>query len=74
MLFDSDSDKVHVLNGSAAFIWDSIREPASQEEIRTKLDAEYDLSGVSDVAGMIEKILADFTSKGLLANNLASEQ
>jgi hypothetical protein len=68
MLFDDASNSVHVLNGSAAFIWDCLREPLSPAGIRSKLDEEYDLSAVRDIDATIARTLQDFLSKGLILN------
>jgi len=66
MLFDDASNSVHVLNGSAAFIWDCLREPLSAAGIRAKLDEKYDLSAVRDVDATISRTLQDLLAKGLI--------
>jgi hypothetical protein len=66
MLFDDSCDAVHVLNGSAAFIWECIRTPITATQIEACLRKEYDLSIVSDVPAMIAGILCDFEKKNLL--------
>ena len=66
MLFDDGGDMVHVLNGSAAFIWDCLKTPSTVARIEAALRAEYDLRSVADVPGMIGRILGDFACKKLI--------
>ncbi len=66
MLFDDAADAVHVLNGSAAFIWDCLKAPVSAVRIEELLREEYDLSDVPDVPGVIERALRDFIARKLV--------
>ena len=66
MLFDETSDAVHVLNGSAVFIWDCLKTPVSSAQIEALLRAEYDLGQVPDVPAMIVGVLDDFASRQLI--------
>jgi hypothetical protein len=66
MLLDEATNRVHVLNGTAAFIWDSLKTPLTAAEIEERLAAEYDLAGVADVQATIRRVLGDFLGKGLV--------
>lgn len=66
MLFDEASDAVHVLNGSAVFIWDCLKAPVTTAQIESMLRDEYDLSTVADVPAMIAGVLDDFRKKKLI--------
>ena len=66
MLFDDEKDVVHVLNDSAAAIWDCIEEPSTVDTIRKGLAQLYNLDGIDDVDHMISEALTEFTSKNLL--------
>jgi PqqD family protein of HPr-rel-A system len=66
MLFDDASNSIHVLNGSAAFIWDCIKVPATAEEIEKRLMSEFDVSATTDVRGMILRAIGTLTTKGLI--------
>ncbi len=66
MLFDDAADAVHVLNGTAAFIWDCLRKPASAHGIEVRLHEVYDLHDVPDVSDMIARTLADFLDRGII--------
>jgi hypothetical protein len=66
MLLDDASNRVHVLNGSATFIWDFIREPATLDGIEQGLRGRYDMSTVTDVPKVIRSILADLEARNLV--------
>ena len=65
MLFQQSSDSVHVLNGSAAFIWDCLTKPVTVEQVEAVLGAEYDLTSTDNVAEIIRDTLSSFIDKGL---------
>jgi len=66
MLFDDASNSVHVLNGSAAFIWDCLKAPVSEADILSALGREFDLSSAKDVDGMVSRTVVSLVGKGLL--------
>lgn len=66
MLLDEASNAVHVLNGSAASIWDCLKTPVTLDEIRQRLSSEYDLGAARNVPTMIQHTLDDLQKKGLV--------
>jgi hypothetical protein len=66
IVFDEGSDCVHVLNGSAAFVWKCLKSPRTPDQIESALREEYDMSTVPDVPGMIRRVLDDFSRKSLI--------
>ncbi|MFH0953478.1 MAG: HPr-rel-A system PqqD family peptide chaperone [Verrucomicrobiota bacterium] len=66
MLLDEASNAVHVLNGSAASIWDCLKAPVTLDEIRQRLSSEYDLGAARNVPAMIQHTLDDLQKKGLV--------
>ena len=66
MLLDEASNAVHVLNGSAAFIWDCLKTALTLDQIAQRLGEEYDLSATADVADTIRRVLGDLQKKGLV--------
>lgn len=66
MLFDESGDAVHVLNTSAAFIWDTLKTPVSTAEIEDLLRKEYDLSAVPNVPAIITGVIDELKKKNLV--------
>jgi len=66
MLFDESDDAVHVLNGSAAFIWDCLKAPVTADKIEDIMRQEYDLAKVPDVPVIIQRALSDLLAKKLI--------
>ena len=66
MLLDESSNCVHVLNGSAAFIWDCLKKPVAVPDIERRLAEQYDLSAAKDVPGSIQRVLDDLEKKQLV--------
>ncbi len=66
MLMDEKADNVHVLNGSAAFIWDCLKKPATLSDIEALLRKEFDMSAVPNVGEIIERTLKQLQEKGLV--------
>ena len=60
------SDAVHVLNGTASFIWGRLETPATPADVEASLREEYDMSAVPDVPGIIQTLLRDLEQKGLI--------
>lgn len=72
MLFDDASNSVHVLNGSAALIWDCLKTPATPDVIEAGLSREFDLSTVQDVPAMIGRTLDSLLKKGIAVESGAA--
>ena len=66
MLLDDDTDRIHVLNGSAAFIWALLADPLTRQEIEAKLRMEYDVTPETDLQGLIARALDKLTGAGLI--------
>lgn len=66
MVFDSDSDKVHVLNKTSAFIWGCLGDELDEEAIRQRLEKTFDLSAVKDVPEVIRTALRQLAEKDLV--------
>lgn len=73
MLLDDASDTVHVLNGSATFIWNCLSSPTTIAGVEEQLRAEYDVSAMEDLPGLIRRTVSEFQEKGLLAADTVSE-
>ncbi len=67
MIFDEHGDRVHVLNDTAAFIWDCMKEPAAPDVIETRLRANYSVPATTDVAASIRRTITELLKKGLVA-------
>jgi PqqD family protein of HPr-rel-A system len=68
IVFDEKANEVHVLNGTAAFIWACLKTPATSADIETALRSEYDMNAVANVPAVIQRLLGDLESKGLIEN------
>jgi PqqD family protein of HPr-rel-A system len=66
MVFDADSDKVHVLNKTSAFIWSCLGDDLDEEAIKQRLEKSFDLSTVQDVPEVIRTALRQLAEKGLV--------
>lgn len=66
MVFDAESDKVHVLNKTSAFIWGCLGDDLDEEAIQRLLEKNFDLSAVQDVPEVIRTALRQLADKGLV--------
>ena len=66
LVFEEKADAVHVLNGTAAFIWGCLKSPATPADIDAALRQEYDMSTVKNVPVVIQHLLADLEGKRLI--------
>jgi hypothetical protein len=66
MLLDEAANRVHVLNGTAAFIWDHLQSPVTVEEIEGQMAGEYDMAKAPDARASIQRVLDDLLEKGLI--------
>lgn len=75
MLLDTEGNAVHVLNATAACIWDGLKSPATVAEIEERLGQEFDLSTARDARASIVRVLEELREKGLvLAVSAASSR
>jgi hypothetical protein len=66
MIFDEEGDRVHVLNGSAAFIWDCLKSPVTVPQVEVRLREEYEIRPDFDVSATITRTLTEFQKEGLI--------
>lgn len=66
MIFDESGDRTHVLNGSAAFIWDCLKNPLTIPQVEERLRVEYGITPVIDLSVTITRTLAELQKKGLV--------
>ena len=66
MIFDESGDRVHVLNGSAAFIWDCLKAPLTVLQVEERLRSEYEVSPGIDLSSTITRTLTELQKKGLI--------
>jgi PqqD family protein of HPr-rel-A system len=66
IVVDPRTREVHLLNETAARIWELLASPRSLEQLTATLAGEYDASD-EEVRGAVEETLATFRDKGLLA-------
>ncbi len=66
MLYDTDGEKVHVLNHTASVIWNLCDGRHSLEEMQQELIQSYPSISESDILADIRTALEDFKEKKLL--------
>ena len=66
MVFDEETDQVHVLNEASAAIWDALKGGLDVPGIERSLRERYDLGAHPDPAAMIRESLRSMAGKGLL--------
>ena len=66
MIFDAETDQVHVLNEGSAAIWEAAVSGLDVAGIERRLLERYDLSAHPDPAAMIRESLESLAGKGLL--------
>jgi len=69
IVVDPRSREVHLLNETAARVWDLLASPISLEELTAALGDEYDAPN-SDLRAGAEEMIDAFGVKGLLATNV----
>jgi PqqD family protein of HPr-rel-A system len=68
IVVDPRSREVHLLNDTAARIWELLASPHSLDELAATLAEEYDAPAGELRAG-VEEVIAGFRDKGLLAGS-----
>lgn len=66
MVFDPHNDRVHILNGTAAFIWECLGDETDIGEIGRRIEAAYDVSPEENVMEAVTAALGSFAEKGLI--------
>jgi PqqD family protein of HPr-rel-A system len=66
IVVDPRSREVHLLNETAARIWELLASPSTVDDLTAALADEYD-APAAEVRGAVEETLAALRDKGLLA-------
>jgi PqqD family protein of HPr-rel-A system len=66
IVVDPRSREVHLLNETAARIWELLASPRSLDDLTTALAEEYD-APTDEVRGAVQEMLGALQDKGLLA-------
>lgn len=66
MLYDSESDKVHVLNETGAIIWELLDGKNTMGKIEKILAQRFDDASPQDISKDIEEILRKLEKEGLV--------
>jgi hypothetical protein len=65
IVVDPRSREVHLLNDTAARVWELLAAPHSVDELVAALGEEYDASA-DELRSAVEDVVAEFGGKGLL--------
>jgi len=68
IVVDPRSREVHLLNETAARVWELLASPRSLDELTAALSQEYDAPAGELRAG-VEEVIGGFRDKGLLAGS-----
>lgn len=66
LLFNGSANKFFVMNSSAAFIWEQLREPAGEEALAERMCASFSGVGVQQALDDVRKTLRMMLDMGLL--------
>ena len=66
MVFDPHTDRVHILNGTAAFIWGCLGDETDAGEIGRKIESAYDIPPGENVLEAVTTVLGNFVENGLI--------
>jgi len=66
MIFNPESDEVHVLNVTMAAIWEGVRDGLQIDGIERRLRERYDLDDIPDAGGMILAAILELVTRGCL--------
>jgi len=66
MLYDSETDNVHVLNPTARHIYEEYRKGKALHEIEQSLRKSFRISGSTDISADIESYLSEMKKRGLI--------
>ena len=65
-IIDTEKEKMHSLNSSAAFIWNMIIKGKTPDEILILMDREFDIEDKNILKKDIEEIILKFKDEGLI--------
>lgn len=66
MLFDPRSESLHVLNRTAAFVWDRLADQPTAGELVAALGERYEVGAGADVEGDVARVIAELRGNGLV--------
>lgn len=66
MLYFEDTESIHVLNRTSAFIWDFLENPASLDEIGAAVCNHFEVPEDANVAGDVRNVMEAFLNQGLV--------
>lgn len=66
MVFDSGSDRVHVLNATSAFVWRCLEHPTPLKDIEVRLAETFDTSGTDDLSALVQRAVKQLVEKDLV--------
>ena len=66
MLFDPETSKFYVLNGTMAFLWRHWDESKSPDDLAQLLEAEYDAGEPAAIASDVNAAISELKGLGLL--------
>jgi PqqD family protein of HPr-rel-A system len=67
IVVDARTREVHLLNETAARIWDLLENPASVDELATTLAEEYEGATPDELRAEVEAFVSELGGKGLIA-------
>ncbi len=71
MVFDPHTDRVHILNSTAAFVWECLERDTDAGAIARRIESAYDLSNDIDLPETVLATLREFKEKGLIEEVMA---
>lgn len=71
LLFDGPTNKFFVMNPTAAFLWEQLREPAAEEALAAALCAAFSGVGAERALADIRQTVATMRELGLLIDESA---
>lgn len=69
LLFDGTANKFFVMNASAAFLWEELREPSAEEALAAKMCRSFSGVGSQQALEDIRRTLKQMLDLGLLIDD-----
>ena len=67
LLFDPRDDSMHVLNPTAAFLWEQLVSELTIDELVDSLRLAFEVGPEHDLAPDVERMLSELSGRGLVA-------
>lgn len=71
LLFNGAANKFFVMNASAAFLWDELREPTAEEVLAARMCKSFSGVGVEQARADIRATVKEMVALGLLIEETA---